>query len=101
MSNEQPLSIPIKTQSFNWDNVNLHEQWKLFSQKCKFLLINECLFSKDSEPACIAAVFNWLGPKSYQAFNNLNFDAEGKDKSKINDVLYMFEKHFKPTQSVL
>ena len=49
----------------------------------------------------IAAVLNWLGPKSYQVFNNLNFDAEGKDKSKIDDVLFMFEKHFKPTQSVL
>ena len=34
-------------------------------------------------------------------FNNLNYDAEGKDKSKIDDVLFMFEKHFKPTQSVL
>ena len=34
-------------------------------------------------------------------FNNLKFDAEGKDKSKIDDVLFMFEKHFKPTRSVL
>ena len=34
-------------------------------------------------------------------FNNLNSDAEGKDKSKIDDVLFMFEKHFKPTLSVL
>ena len=34
-------------------------------------------------------------------FNNLNFDAEGKDKTKISDVLFMFEKHFKPTQSML
>ena len=33
--------------------------------------------------------------------NNLTFDAEGNDKSKIDDVLFMFEKHFKPTQSVL
>ena len=57
-------------------------------------------FSKHSEPAHIAAVLNWLGPKSYQVFSNLSFDAEGKEKSKIDD-LFMFEKHFKPTQSVL
>ena len=34
-------------------------------------------------------------------FSNLNFEAEGKEKSKIYDVLFMFEKHFKPSQSVL
>ena len=79
----------------------MHEEWKLFSEQCKFLLINDGPFSKHSEPACIAAVLNWLGPKSYQVFNNLNFDAEGKGKSKIDDVLFIFEKHFKPTQSVL
>ena len=96
MPNEQPLSITIKTLSFN-----LHEQWKLFSEQCKFLLINDGPFSKHSEPAHIAAVLNRLGPKSYQVINNLNFDAEGKDKSKIDDVLFMFEKHFKSIQSVL
>ena len=101
MPNEQPLSIPIKPPSFDWDNGNVHDQWKLFSEQCKFLLINDCPFSKHSEPAHIAAVLNWLGPKSYQVFNNLNFDAEGKDKSKIDDVLFMFEMHFKPTLSVL
>ena len=97
----QPPSTPIKTPSFNWDCVNLHEQWKLFSEQCKFLLINDGQFSKHSEPVCIAAVLNWLGLKSYQVFNNLNFKAEGKDKTKISDDLLMFEKHFKPTQYVL
>ena len=53
MPNDQPLSIPIKTPSFNWDNVNLHEQWKLFSKQCKFLLINNGPFSRHSEPDCI------------------------------------------------
>ena len=76
-------------------------QWKLFSKQCKFLLINDWPVSKHSKPACIAAVLNWLGLKSYKVFNNLNFDADGKDKTKIDDVLFMFEKHFKPTQSVL
>ena len=101
MPNEQPPCIPIKTPSFNLDNVNLHDQWKFFSEQCKFLLINDDPFSKHSEPAHIAAVLNWLGPKSYQVFSNLSVDAEGKEKSKIDDVLFMFEKHFKSTQSVL
>ena len=101
MPGVQPPSIPIKIPSFNWDDVNLYEQWKLFSEQCKFLLINDGPFSKHSEPACIAAVLKWLGPKSYQAFNNCNSNVEGKDRSKISDVLFMFEKHFKPIQSVL
>ena len=78
----------------------MHNQWKLFSEQCKFLFINDGPFSKHSEPAYITAVLNLLGPKSCQVLNNLNSDAEGKDKSKIDD-LCMFGKHFKPTQSVL
>ena len=46
MPSEQHLSIPIKTPSFNWDNVNLNAQWKLFSEQCKFLLINNVPYSK-------------------------------------------------------
>ena len=65
------------------------------------MLINDGLFSKHSEAAHIVAVSNLLGPRSYQVFNNLTFDAEGKDKSKKDDVLFMFEKYFKPTQSIL
>ena len=79
----------LKLPSFNWDNVNLHAQWKFFSEQCKFLLINNGPFSKHSEPAHIAAVLNWLGQKSYHVFNNLNFDAEGKDKSKMDDILFV------------
>ena len=101
MPNNQPPSIPVKTLSFNWDNVNLHEQWKLFSKQCKFLLINDGPFSKHPEPALIAAVLNWLGPRFYLVFNILNFDADVRGKSKKDDVLFMFESHFKPTQSVL
>ena len=56
MPNKQPLSIPIKISSFNWDNVNLHDQWKLFSESANYCLINDGQFSKHSEPACKAAV---------------------------------------------
>ena len=101
MPNEQPPSNPTKIPSFNWDNVSLHDEWKLFSEQCKFLLINDGPFSKHSESAHIAAVLNWYGAKSYHVFSNLNFDAEGKDESKIDHVLFMFEKHFKPIQYVI
>ena len=73
----------------------------MFSEQCKFILINDDPFSKHSEPSHIATVLNWLGLKSYQVFNNLNFYAEDKEKSKRDDALFMFEKHLKPTQSVL
>ena len=32
VSGDQTPSIPIKTPSFNWDSVNSHEQWKVFSE---------------------------------------------------------------------
>ena len=59
VSGDQSPSIPIKTSSVNRDSVNLLEQWKLFSEHCKFLLINDGPFSKHSELACIATVLNW------------------------------------------
>ena len=74
----------------------MHDQWKLFSEQCKFLLINIGLFSKHSEPGGIATVLNWLGLKSYQVFKNLNFDAKGKDKTKIGDVLFTLKSISNP-----
>ena len=53
-----------------------------FSEQCRFLLINNGPFSKHSELSHIAAALKALGPNSYQVFNNLNFDAEAKDKTK-------------------
>ena len=102
MPSEKPLSIPIRTpQVLIGTMLICMINGNCFSEQCKFLLINNGQFSKYSEPSPISAVLNWLGLKSYQVFNNLNSDAEGKDKSKIDDVLFMFEKHFKPTLSVL
>ena len=92
-------SIPNKTPSFNWESVNLHDQWKLFSEQCKYLLTNDGLFSKHAETVHIAAILNWLAPKSYQVLNNLNLEAERKEKNKVDGVLFMFEKHFKSTLS--
>ena len=54
-------------------------------------------FRTSSYSSCIELVRSKIPP----SVNNLNFDAGGKDKSKIDDVQFMFEKHFKPRQSAL
>ena len=53
-----------------------------------------------TDPVCIAVVLNWMGPCSYQMFNNLTFP-EDKGKKKLIDVLEVLGGHFKCTQSVL
>ena len=96
-----PASTQIKNPSFNWESVNLHDQRKLFSEHYKYLLTNDGPFSKHTEAAHVTTILNWLGPESYQLFNNLYFEAERNEKNKVDHVLFMFEKCFKPTQSVL
>ena len=71
----------------------------MFREQCQFLLIDGP-YSVHTEPAHIAVVFNWMGPHSYQIFNNLTF-LEDKDKEKLIDALEVFGGHFKPAQSVL
>ena len=85
--------------TFNRDSQNLHEQWKSFREQCQFLLIDGP-YSIHMEPVHIAVVLNWMGPPSYQIFNNLTFP-EDKDKKKLTNVLDILCGHFKPTQSVL
>ena len=41
---------------------------------------------------------NWLGDRSYELINTLNFPA-GKSKDVLNDVIEQFESYFKPSQS--
>ena len=74
-------SIQIKPLPFNWDSSNLHEQWKLFREQCQFLLTDKP-YSKHTESACIAFLLNWMGPCSYQIFNNLMFSArQGQEET--------------------
>ena len=91
--------IPIKPLAFNWYSPNLHEQWKLFREQCQFLHIDRP-YSMHTEPAPTSVVLNWMGPHSYQIFNNFIFP-EGRDKKRVINVLEVLGGHFKPTQSVL
>ena len=96
MPGDTMQSIPIKALTFNLDSSNLHQQWKLFREQYQFLLIDGP-YSRHTEPAHKAAVLNWMGPHSYQIFNNLTF-LEDRDKTELTEGL---GGHIKPTQSVL
>ena len=34
-----PPHIPINKPSFNWEGANLHDSFKLFKEKCNYLLV--------------------------------------------------------------
>ena len=63
----------------------MHDQWKLLSEQCTYLLTDDGLFSKHAEAPHVAAILNWLSPKSYQVLKNLNFEAERKEKNKVDE----------------
>ena len=91
-------SIPVSKPSFNWESNNLHETFKLFHNQVKFLLV-EGQYSKYDEMDKVRAILNWLGPKSFEVYEDLAMEA-GEDKKKCADVLKTFEHYFKPTQSL-
>ena len=93
-----PPSIPVNKPSFNWESTNLHETFKLFCNQVKFLLV-EGQYSKCDEMDKVRAILNWLGPKSFEVYEDLAMEP-GEDKRKCEDVLKAFERYFKPTQSL-
>ena len=90
-------SVPIYKLKFDWTASNLYEQFKLFKQKCMYLLING---PHSHAPANmqVSIFLNWLGDLSYELINTLNFPA-GKSKDVLNSVIELFESYFKPSQS--
>ena len=98
MGEPAPPSIPVNKPSFNWESTNLHETFKLFHNQVKFLLV-EGQYSKCDEMDKVGAILNWLGPKSFEVYEDLVMEP-GEDKKKCEDVLKAFEWYFKPTQSL-
>ena len=82
-------SIPVNKPSFNWESTNLQETFKLFRNQVKFLLV-EGQYSKCHEMDKVRAILNWLGPKSFEVYEDLAMEP-GKDKKKCEDVLKAFE----------
>ena len=98
MGEPTPPAIPINKPSFNWESQNLHEAFKIFKYQAKYLLIDGQYKSYQDQDK-VGALLNWLGPKSYGIYDELDFSG-GKSKTNIQHVLKAFEAYFKPTQSL-
>ena len=98
MGDPTPPSIPINKPSFNWESCNLHEAFKIFKNRAKYLLIDGQYKSCQDQDK-VGALLNWLGPKSYGVYDELGFGA-GKSKTNVQHVLDAFEAYFKPAQSL-
>ena len=90
-------SVPIYKPKFDWSASNLYKQFKLFKQKCTYLLINGP-YSHVPANMQVSIFLNWFGNQSYELINTFNFPA-GKSKDVLNDVIEQFESNFKPSQS--
>ena len=77
MGDPTPPSIPINKLSFNWESWNLNEAFKIFKYQTKYLLINGQYKSCQDQDK-VGALLNWLGPKSYGIYDELDF-------SKVQD----------------
>ena len=89
--------VPIYKPKFDWTASNLYEQFKLFKQKCTYLLINVS-YSHVPAHLQVSVFLNWFGDCSYELINTIEFPP-GKSKEVLNDVIEQFESYFKPSQS--
>ena len=76
----------------------MHETFKLFRNQVRFLLV-EGQYVKCSDIDKVGATLNWLGPKSYEVYEDLAMEP-GENKKKCEDLLKAFEQYFRPTQSL-
>ena len=90
-------SVPIYKPKFDWTTLNLYEQFKLFKQKCTYLLINGP-YSHVPSHLQVSVFLNWFGDHSYELINTIEFPP-GKSKEVLNDITEQFESYFKPSQS--
>ena len=90
-------SVPIYKPKFDWTASNLYEQFKLFKQKCTYLLINGP-YSHVPAHLQVSVFLSWFGDHSYELINTIEF-SPGKSKDVLTDVIEQFESYFKPSQS--
>ena len=87
----------------------LHHQYQLtshpstgslatFKNQAKYLLIDG-QYKSCQDADKVGALLNWLGPKSYGVYDELEFGA-GKSKTNVQHVLDASEAYFKPTVSL-
>ena len=90
-------SVPIYKQKLDWTASNLYEQFKLFKQKCTYLLINGP-YSHVPAHLQMSVFLNWFGDHFYELINTIEFPP-GQSKDVLNEVIEQFESYFKPSQS--
>ena len=84
MGEPAPPSILVNKPSFNWESLNLHETFKLFRNQVRFLLA-EGQYAKCSDIDKVGAIHNWLGPKSYEVYEDMAMEPD-EDKQKCEDL---------------
>ena len=94
-----PPHIPINKPSFNCEGAKLHDSFRLFKEKCNYLLVLG-LFKSVSDTDKVSTFLNWLGPKLYGILNHLVFP-EGKSKKVYQNVIDQFTLYFKSPQSII
>ena len=90
-------SVPIYKPKFDWTTLDLYEQFKLFKQKCTYLLVNGP-YSHVPAHLQVSVLLNWFADHLYELINTIEFPP-GKSKEVLNDVIEQFESYFKPSQS--
>ena len=90
-------SVPIYKPKFDWTASNLYEQFKLFKQKCTYLVINGP-YSHVPAHLQVSVFLKWFGDHSYELINTIEFSPE-KSKDVLTDVIEQFESYFKSSQS--
>ena len=89
-------SVTIYKPKFDWTASNLYKQFKLFKQKCTYLLIDGP-YSHVPAHLQVSVFLNWFGDRSYELINTIEF-APGKSKDVLTDVIEQFKSYFKPSQ---
>ena len=89
--------VPIYKLKFDLTASNLYEQFKLFKQKCTYLLVNGH-YSHVPAHLQVSVFLNWFGDCSYELINTIEF-SPGKSKDVLTDVIEQFESYFKPSKS--
>ena len=63
-------------------------------------LLEDGPYSKLEAKQKVATLLNWLGPDAYKMYND-ELDFPGKDENDLQDVIDVFENHFKPKQNMI
>ena len=93
------IQLTVKYPTFNWDQGNLHEQFKWFKHRTEILM--EGPYEDYKDPDKVAAILGWLGDKGHQIYASIDWVAMDLDKKKYKDVLKVFALYLQPMQTTM